>query len=190
MDEVSSVDRFAAEFTRARAELGESNENGDLSEEEVVAQATKIALQRMGQTKITDLSEDGDALSQNANYENSGSTSATNKLDGLNGFEIAKRIRNRNELGEDLLAKVSNPGRLSFGGGASSLLKAGEFDFRKMDEGDDDLSTSRKIDSPEDLTKRLSARNAAGVRKIADASILDFPGRTISRFIQSRLPAR
>jgi hypothetical protein len=175
MAEVSAVERFVEELATAITQLGEQNENSDLSPAEVLAQAVKIARQRM--LAITDWSGDngnadpslnpnGPATNAARGRRTSGESADFNNM--LNGFELAKWLRTRADDG-GLVDRLSQSGRVPAGGLSSSLLKRDESDLRKFEDGAGDADCSHIIREPDELAKRLSARS--DMRKAQDLSI-------------------
>jgi hypothetical protein len=175
MAEVDMVQRFAEELEIAITELGEENENANLTPAAILAQAVKIARQRM--LDVTDRSADyGSDPSLNPTSRGVAATAAgqgdgesiVNQMFSPNGFELKKRMDARADDG-GLLAKMSRSDRVSVGGLSSALLKNDDnFDMRKID-GSGDADISVIIREPHELAKRLSARS--DMRKVQDLSI-------------------
>jgi hypothetical protein len=148
----------------------------------VLARAINAVANRLGQTAFTDLTGDngnpdpslnpnGPAASRAGGYRSAGD--AIEQMDRLNGFEIAKRILFAPDDG-GLLAKLSRADRVSVSGGSASLLKRDDdLDMRKFEDGISDADCSAIIKESDELLKRLTARNAAGLRKSMDISVFN-----------------
>jgi hypothetical protein len=100
---------------------------------------------------------------------------------------MAKRLRTMADDG-GLLGRLSKADRVSAGGLSASLLKSDDnsADIRKFD-GTGPLDCARVISEPDELLGRLSARNAAGMRKNMSISIFDSAPRA-DEFAGSRSP--
>jgi hypothetical protein len=171
-DELDLLAAFQREFQIVITELGGQNEDSDLSPAEVLRQAMRIAMQRV--LNVTDLSDGPASQAQVTEAQRQGQGNDFNNMFNPNGFELKKRMDARADDG-GLLAKLSSPDRVSAGGLSASLLKrdAPDETMRKIDDGRGDLDISKVITEPDDLLKRLSARNAAGMRKNMSISVFD-----------------
>jgi hypothetical protein len=178
MATADAAERFANELITVITQLGEENENSDLSPAEVLRQAIKVAAQRV--LDVTDRSADSgtdpslNPTSPGARATGSRRESGDDDFNNLfrppNGFELAKRTRAGADDG-GLIAKMSRSDRVSIGGLSSSLLKSDDdFDMRKVEAGRGDADTGHIIREPDELAKRLSARNE--LRKTIDFSAL------------------
>lgn len=188
--ELDLLAAFIREFKIVVTELGASNENADLSPAEVIEQASRIAMQRVKQTNVTDRSaDDGDDESL---FPTSGGATATGAYrsagDAIaqmfrggpsNGFEAARRVAAANDLEAGLLVKLGDRNRVGIPGGADSLLKADHHDgteLRKLADarsGEVELSKILTEVGDEQLAKRLSERGEQGLRKTMDFSVFD-----------------
>jgi hypothetical protein len=190
--ELDLLAAFIREFKTVIVELGASNENTDLSPEEVIEQASRIAMQRVKQTNATDWSvgngDDDESLNPNGSSATATSArrSAADAIEQLyrpsNGFELAKRILASNDLDVTLISKLADRNRVGVAGNSDALLRhEGGGELRKLEDarsGDVQLSKILTEMGDSQLEKRLSERNERGLRKLADVSIFDSAPRT------------
>ena len=182
MATADAAERFANELITVITQLGEENENSDLSPAEVLRQAIKVAAQRA--LNITDMSGDngnpdpslnpnGPAARATGSRRESGDDDFENLFVPRSGFELKKRLDTQNDLNTALMAIFSKADRVTMPGTSSALLKADDnrsMDLRKAEFGDGHADLSRIVTEVGDreLIKRLSEREAAGVRKVLD----------------------
>jgi hypothetical protein len=195
--ELDTLSAFIREFKIAIVELGAANENSDLSPEEVIEQASRIAMQRVKQTNASDWSggngDDDESLNPNgpgAAAANAFRSTGDTIQQMASGFEIAKRVFCMNDLDAGLLGKLSDRGRVGVAGASDALLTRDDGgELKKIEDGRaGELSFSKILSEPGDpqLEKRISEGNATGTRRSLDFDA--FRGYSVAPFEGSYSP--